>query len=357
MSVNQSSHDGLPDVSSGHDVGGHGGRLRVLVWHLHGSWMTSFVQGGHQYLIPAGGSADSQFARGRAGRNWPPNAVEVRPESLTGDDIDVVVLQRPDEIDLTEEWFGARPGRDIPAVYVEHNTPRHHAATSRHPMTDEGIPIVHVTDFNNLMWDCGNIPTTVIRHGIVDPGYLYTGTENRAAAMINEPERRWRITGTDVLGSLSRWSDIDLFGIGTVGIESRNPLLRKVCGRGDLSQPQLHAEVARRRVYVHTSRWTSLGLSLIEAMHLGMPVVALGTTDVPISVPTDAGVVATNIDELGIALAEFVNEPAAARLAGKRGREWATEQFGLHRFLAEWDHVLYRTCDRTDTSRKEYSTP
>ena len=39
--------------------------------------------------------------------------------------------------------------------------------------------------------------------------------------------------------------------------------------------------MARRRLYLHPVRWTSLGLSLLEAMHLGMPVVALATTEVP----------------------------------------------------------------------------
>ena len=51
--------------------------------------------------------------------------------------------------------------------------------------------------------------------------------------------------------------------------------------------------MARRRVYLHPIRWTSLGLSLLEAMHLGMPVVALATTEVPEAVPPEAGVVST----------------------------------------------------------------
>jgi hypothetical protein len=33
----------------------------------------------------------------------------------------------------------------------------------------------------------------------------------------------------------------------------------------------MHGELARRRVYIHPLRWTSLGLSLIEAMQLAMP--------------------------------------------------------------------------------------
>ena len=26
--------------------------MRVLAWHVHGSWMTSFVQGPHDYVVP-----------------------------------------------------------------------------------------------------------------------------------------------------------------------------------------------------------------------------------------------------------------------------------------------------------------
>ena len=26
--------------------------MRVLLWHVHGSWTTSFVQGPHTYLVP-----------------------------------------------------------------------------------------------------------------------------------------------------------------------------------------------------------------------------------------------------------------------------------------------------------------
>ena len=56
---------------------------------------------------------------------------------------------------------------------------------------------------------------------------------------------------------------------------------------GDLPQDRLHTEMARRRVYLHPVRWTSLGLSLIEAMMLGMPVVALATTEAAVDVPAD----------------------------------------------------------------------
>ena len=26
--------------------------MRILLWHVHGSWTTAFVQGEHEYLVP-----------------------------------------------------------------------------------------------------------------------------------------------------------------------------------------------------------------------------------------------------------------------------------------------------------------
>ena len=45
-------------------------------------------------------------------------------------------------------------------------------------------------------------------------------------------------------------------------------------------------------------RWTSLGLSLLEAMSLGMPVVVLGSTEAAEAVPGDAGIVSTRLATL-----------------------------------------------------------
>ncbi|HEX3178663.1 MAG TPA: glycosyltransferase family 4 protein, partial [Methylomirabilota bacterium] len=105
-------------------------------------------------------------------------------------------------------------------------------------------------------------------------------------------------------------------------------------------QAVLHREMARRRVYLHPIRWTSLGLSLLEAMHLGMPVVALATTEVPAAVPPEAGVLSTRVDVLARALRELVNDPARARAMGQAARAAALARYGLRRFLSDWDRVL-----------------
>ncbi|HVV22329.1 MAG TPA: glycosyltransferase [Pseudonocardiaceae bacterium] len=320
---------------------------RILVCHVHGSWTTAFVQGRHEYLLPVLPDGSG----GRSGRDWPAAAREVRTADLRDADVDLVVLQRVEEIELVGRWLGRQPGRDVPAVFVEHNTPRADVPNSRHPLADRAdLTVVHVTPFNDLMWDAGSTPTTVIEHGIPDPGYRYTGELPRAAVVVNEPLRRWRVTGTDLLPRFATTTALDLFGIGVAGTAARLGLsddrLRAV---GDLPSARLYDALARRRLYLHPVRWTSLGLSLIEAMHLGMPIVGLATAEAVMAVPADAGVLSTDVDELTSAARRLINEPALAAAMGKQAREAALGRYGLPRFLAAWDRLIERTARRHAT--------
>jgi hypothetical protein len=303
--------------------------VRILLWHVHGSWTTSFVQGPHEYLLPVVPDRGPD-GRGRAQTwDWPASAIEVTRDEARAAEVDVVVLQRPAELDgLAREWLG---DRRLPAVYVEHNAPQGRIADMRHPAADrDDLVVVHVTHFNELFWECGSTPTHVIEHGVVDPGYRYSGATPRAAVVINEARRRARVTGTDLLERFDEMGvPIDLFGMDAAAL-----------GGDDVPQHRLHDEMAQRRLYLHPIRWTSLGLSLIEAMHLGMPVVALATTEAPDAVPPAAGVLSTRVDRLAQGARDLLADHDRAREAGLAARAAALERFGLQRFLDDWDDLL-----------------
>jgi hypothetical protein len=321
--------------------------MNVLLWHVHGSWTTAFVQGRHEYLLPVTPDRGPD-GLGRARTwDWPASAREVTPESLLEQQIDVVVLQRTRDLELVREWLGREPGRDLPAVFLEHNAPGLEPGDgpvphTRHPMAGrDDIPIAHVTHFNRLFYDNGRAPTTVIEHGIVDPGERYTGELARSAVVVNEPVRRGRTTGGDLLPGLAEAAPVDVFGMGLAGLHEKYGLdPGRVTLHDDPPQAAMHAELARRRVYVHPVRWTSLGLSLLEAMHLGMPVVGLATTEAVEAVPADAGVLSTRPERLWEAVRGFLRDEDAARLAGKAARAAALERYGLDRFLRDWDALL-----------------
>ncbi|MGV9251478.1 glycosyltransferase [Streptomyces sp. NPDC003697] len=311
--------------------------MRILIWHVHGSWTTAFVQGPHTYVVPVTpGRGPDGLGRART-FDWPDTVVELSPERLRDAGIDVVVLQRPHEHALVERWLGRRP----PMVYLEHNAPHGNVPDTRHPVAGlPGVPLVHVTHFNRLMWDAGSAETTVVEHGVVDPGPLWTGGVPHAAVVVNEPVRRGRTTGTDLLPAFARAAPLDVFGMGTDGLAGHLGLPPGRCRSRELVQRDLHRAMARRRLYVHPVRWTSLGLSLLEAMHLGMPVVALATTEVTEAVPPDAGVVSNRIDVLTRAVRDFVANMPYARAAGEAARTAALARYGLPRFLDDWERLL-----------------
>ena len=308
--------------------------MRVLVWHVHGGWMDGFLRGGHEYLIP--------LDEGKRLPALPAGARGVDPAELREQDVDLVVLQRTEELERAERLLGRAPGRDVPAVFVEHNTPKRRPVGERHALAERSdIPVVHVTHFNRLAWDTGDAPTRVIEHGVPDPGHRYTGELAALGVVINEPVRRWHVTGTDLLPRFAEAAPLDCFGIDTHLLPEALGLpedrLRIV---GDLPTERLHAELGRRRAYLHPLRWTSLGLSLLEAMSLGMPVLALAVTEAPRAVPPEAGAVSADPDELAAAALRLMEDPEEARTRGAAARAFALEHYGLARFLGDWDALM-----------------
>jgi len=316
--------------------------MRILLWHVHGSWTTAFVHGNHNYVVPVVADRGADGVGIARTFFWPDTVQERTPDELRDEPFDVVILQRERDADLCEQWTGRRPGRDVPAIWVEHNAPQGRVNELRHPMADrDDVVVAHVTHFNDLFWDCGTTRTTVIEHGIVDPGYRYTGELARAAVIINEPLRRARVTGTDLLPRFAEAAPLDLYGMQVTGAGRALGIPRhRMTEYDDLPQAEMHAELGRRRVYVHPMRWTSLGLSLLEAMHLGMPVVAPATTEAIRAVPPEAGVLSTDVEELVNAVRALVSDEGRARAMGEAGRAYARERYGLERFTDDWDKLL-----------------
>ena len=317
--------------------------MRILLSDVHGGYTDAFLAGSHDHLfLPA---VDGQGGLSRLGADVPANAREVAAEELRDAPPDVVVLQRPDEAATVEERTGLRPGRDVPALFLEHNTPKESVPNTRHPYADADLLVVHVTHLNALLWDCGSAPTTVVEHGLVDPGLRYEGTLGHLAFVVNEPVRRWRVTGTDLLTRFAP-APVDAFGIDADLLPAALGDQPGVAYAGNLKPPQLRDALVQRRAYLHLNRWTSLGLSLIESMLLGLPVVVLDTTVAARTVPPAAGAISPDPDVLVRAARRLLADPDEARAAGLVAREAALERHGLDRFLADWDRVLAGVASR-----------
>jgi glycosyltransferase involved in cell wall biosynthesis len=87
-------------------------------------------------------------------------------------------------------------------------------------------------------------------------------------------------------------------------------------------------------------------LAVVEAMSIGMPVVALGTTALPDVIQDGVnGYISSEPDALIERMKELIADPELARTLGRRARETAQERFGLNRFRRDWDAALHAAID------------
>jgi glycosyltransferase involved in cell wall biosynthesis len=307
-------------------------RLKILIWHIHGGYLSALAQIDHDWYLPTRpGGADGYGGRG-AGSTLPSNVREVPAERVRDLSLDLVICQSPKNyFEDLGEVLG--PGqRDLPRIYLEHNTPRPHPTDTRHPIDDPAVLLVHVTHYNRLMWDNGRTPTVVIEHSVaVDPAVRYTGAREQGITVINEIQRRARIAGYDLFLQARAAVPLTIAGMQSEALG----------GLGDIRYPELHRQVAEYRFLFSPMRYTSLPLAVIEAMTIGLPIVALPTTELPMVIEHGvSGFLSCELDELIAHMRDLLAHPDLARRMGARAREIALARFGRERFARDWNRAF-----------------
>ena len=246
-------------------------RLRILAWHIHGSYLNALARTDHDWYLPVKPGRPEGYG-GRAGYDLPPTVRDVPAERVRDLDLDLVVYQTPKNFREDAAEILGPAQRRLPAIYLEHNTPKPDAVGTRHPVDDPSVLLVHVTHYNRLMWDNGRTPTAVVEHSVaIDPAISYDGHLPRGITVVNGMQRRSRIAGHD----LFLWAR-DRVPLDAAGMETE-----AFGGLGDIPYRDLHRRIAPYRFLFSPMRYTSLPLAVVEAMTIVMPVVALATTELP----------------------------------------------------------------------------
>jgi glycosyltransferase involved in cell wall biosynthesis len=320
--------------------------LRILTWHIHGSYLESLGHLGHEILVPSmPGRPEGYAGRPANATDWPDTIREVPADAVRELPIDVVLFQSRRNWEHDAADILSDEQRRGPRIYLEHDPPREHPTDTRHPVDDPDVLLVHVTPFNDLMWDSGRTPKRVIEHGIVPPaGVAWTGELDRGIVIVNHLARRGRRLGADVFLRARGEVSLDLAGMGSDALG----------GIGEFPRRRLMEIAARYRFYFHPIRYTSFGMAAVEAMLIGMPVVALATTEMPTVLRDgESGILDTRVDRLVEGMRELlVDRDLAARL-GAAAQEIARERFGIERFRRDWDAALAEVTGRGPTHRVE----
>ena len=296
-------------------------RLRILTWATRPEYLRCLAQTGHELLVVTPSQARSDHGEP------PANVHLLAPDEARRQKIDLLLFQRPQHY-LDEQYeLLASAQRRVPKVYLEHEPPREHPVDSRHVVSETDVVVVHLSHFSRLMWDHGKVPTRVIEPGLPAPAAKYSGVLDRGLAVIEHVTRR-RAQGIDLYDEAKKRAALDLAF-------------------------ELDADAAARyRYFFYPARYASPTFSLIRAMMIGLPVLALDTGGT-------AGVVRHGLDgyaetdagRLIERMHELAGDRQRAALMGAAAREHALARFGVARFVSDWNRLLGELTGAGDEQR------
>jgi glycosyltransferase involved in cell wall biosynthesis len=306
--------------------------LKILTWHTHGSYLYYLTRAPHEFYVLSKPGRPPGYA-GRAGHwPWGDNVHDLPVALADRQQIDCIVFQDDPQYLEDQYVYLSSDQRRLPKIYLEHDPPRDNPTDSLHPADADDVLVVHVTPFNALMWSHARSATRVIEHGVVPPdGVAYSGELERGIVAVNHLRRRGRRLGFDVFERVRREVPLDLVGMGADEAD----------GLGEVRHDRLSQLLARYRYFFNPIRYTSLGLAVIEAMMVGLPIVGLATTEMATAIENDrSGYVDTNVDKLIERMKYLLRNPSEARRLGENARQYANQRFHISRFVADWNAVL-----------------
>ena len=321
--------------------------VRVFTWHVHGSYLYYLSKGNYEIYIPV--SKEKQEGYYGKGKTFPfgDNVKEIAAEEVKNLDFDCILFQSNKNWLVDQHEILNERQRKLPRIYLEHDPPRHSPTETKHILNDPDVVIVHVSNFNKLMWNNQTSKVVkVIEHGVPLPEAEYKGELNKGIVVVNNLFQRGRRLGADIFTEVSKRIPLDLVGMGT----------KEYGGIGEVLHADLPELISHYRFFFNPIRYTSMGLSVIEAMMTGMPVVALATTEyVTVIKNHQNGFINTDIDYLIHKMKLLLSNRSWAANIGANAKQYAEERFNIYRFTEEWQNLFEAAIFKKETYEKEHS--
>jgi glycosyltransferase involved in cell wall biosynthesis len=112
-------------------------------------------------------------------------------------------------------------------------------------------------------------------------------------------------------------------------------------GLGEVPHDALPAFMSKYRFFFNPIRYTSLGLSVCEAMMSGVPILGLATTEMAATVENGkTGYVETDVEKLIERMRYLIEHPEHALQLSQNAATYARRRFNIERFTADWQRVM-----------------
>ncbi|MBC8033029.1 MAG: glycosyltransferase family 4 protein [Chitinophagaceae bacterium] len=302
--------------------------LRILTWHIHGGYLYYLTQTPCIFFLPYKDGTEEGYGARTPSFPWGENVVSVPAENIKDLEFDCILFQSKKNYLQDQYEILSEDQRKLPKLYLEHDPPREVPTLTKHLVDDPEVLLVHVTHFNDLMWDNNGVTTRVIEHGVmVDPSIKYSGERAKGIVVINGIEKRGRRLGLDIFLQVREKIPLDI-----VGMHSEN-----VGGLGEINNRELSRFMAGYRFFFNPIRYTSLGLSVCEAMMTGLPVIGLATTEMVVTIRNGySGYIDTDVNTLIERMQHLLDDRDEAARLGEGAMKTAYEKFNIERFKQDW---------------------
>jgi hypothetical protein len=99
--------------------------LRILTWHVHGSYLYYLLHTPHEFYIPVNAGRTEAYGGLPPGNSypWPSNAHEVPVEQVKNLDLDVILFQTKRNYLLDQYEILSDEQQRLPKMYLEHDPP------------------------------------------------------------------------------------------------------------------------------------------------------------------------------------------------------------------------------------------
>lgn len=322
-------------------------RLKVLTWHIHGSYLYYLTAANVDFILPKKDNGEEGYGGKSGSYSWGENVFEIPAEEIKNQQFDLILFQSPKNY-LSDQIEILNPDqRNLPKIYLEHNPPRYHPTDTKHWVNDKTTLIIHVTYFNKLMWNNGDNPVEMIEHGvIVDSETNYSGILNKGVVIVNNLDKRGRRMGWDIFEKVRREVPLDLVGIGSENIG----------GLGEIDHLLLPNFLTKYRFFFYPARYTSLSLSMLEAMAVGLPIVALETTETSNVIENYvSGFTGNNVEKLIAQMKVLLHNFSIAKEMGRNARKVILNRFNLKRFANDWERIFWNQVLQGKEKKENYS--
>jgi len=248
-------------------------------------------------------------------------------------DIDLIISQNIlAHYDLAQ---GISQYLNIPIINIHHTLPP--PAWKKEELqslsSKVGVFDVYITDHNLKVWDINPKNSKVIYHGI-DSTFWKPAKKTKRGSYALSVVNDW--INRDWCCGYSVWKEA------TAGIP-----VKAIGNTPGLSQPASSLEDLRDNynscgLFVNTSTYSPIPMSLLEAMSCGCAVVSTATCAIPEIIENGVNGFATNdISEMKEYISAILKDEKLRDSLGKEARKTILNKFSIKRFADEWNKIFY----------------